>query len=193
MKRVFGIGILVLIIVLTVQVLVLRLVIETGNGHFSWWTWWEAFSSFVQNNKGSIVSAAGGICAAIGTLVTVFKYNPKIKAWFNTLGVGFKTWCESFGKKVEDTRTAVDSLKKEMKDFLDDMRDILKASSGFLDSSRVKTEKQEAAILALIEAFEDVVKLSGASEEKKDIYIKNIENAKTAIGGVTDGKDRKEI
>ena len=142
---------------------VLDAILEKGDETFAGQEWWEVVASWVRSNLGALVAGIGGALALFGSLLVIFRSNPKLRAYVNSLGTSCKNWFESIGSKIESLSTVFDTVSQSSK-------------------KMVRTvEKQQKTIALLIDALEDVIKLSGASEGKKDIYITKIEEAKKSI------------
>lgn len=138
---------------------VLDVLLEKGDETFAGQEWWEVVASWVRSNLGALVAGIGGVLALLGLLLV----NPKLRSYVNSLGTACKNWFEIIGNKMESLSTVFDTVSQSSK-------------------KMVRTvEKQQKTIALLIDALEDVIKLSGASEGKKDIYITKIEEAKKSI------------
>jgi hypothetical protein len=143
--------------------------LDSGDVRFEGRDWWQTLSLWVRQNLGSVVSAIGGIVAAMGVLVTLYRSNPRLRAYVSALGTSCRGWFEQIAGDVHSSRAYLE----------ENLSTLLRLN----EEMRVRCDRQTAAVKALIEALEDVVKLSGASEGKKEIYIKTIKEAKGAIEG----------
>lgn len=137
--------------------------LNEGDELFAEQPWWQVFACWVKEHVGEIVAGVGGFVTLIGALLVLLKTNPKLKAWITSFGKSCKAWFES----ISD---GIDKLKKSFSSVDDKAEKVVK-----------KIDRLERCVLGLVEAFEDVVKLSGADEGKKEIYIKQIEQAKAAV------------
>lgn len=124
---------------------------------------WEIISGWVREHLGEIVAGLGGLVTLVGSLLVLLKTNPRLKAYLNSLGKSCKTWFEGIINSIKDLLEKfekVDARSMELKE---------------------KVSRLEKGVMALVVALEDVIKLSGADEGKKEIYIKQIEQAKAAV------------
>lgn len=143
--------------------------LDSGDVRFEGKTWWQTLSLWVRRNLGSVVSAIGGLVAAMGVLVTLYRSNPRLRAYVSALGTSCRGWFEQIAGDVHSSRA-----------YLEENLETLLRLNGEL---RAQCDRQTAAVKALVEALEDVIKLSGASEGKKEIYIKTVKEARSAIEG----------
>lgn len=125
---------------------------------------WEIFQSWVRSHLGEIVAGVGGFVTLIGSLLVLFKTNPRFKASIEQFKKSCSGWLENISEGFGKIMNACDYVSKTA------------------DKTSLKVERLEKSVLALVTALEDVIKLSGADEGKKEIYIKQIEQAKAAVG-----------
>ncbi len=143
---------------------------------------WSEICTFVEKNYATLAATGGGIFAMVGVAVTTFKLNPKVFGWIESFGSSIKKWIEDLSENAKNAVDNVEDLEKKLDEFTNEVL-------GIVREIKKNTEKQRDATMAMIEAFEDVVKLSGASEEKKDIYIAKIEDARRRLGNDEEKKD----
>ena len=143
-----------------------------GDAAFAEAEWWAIFSTWVRANLDAILACVGGLAGLIGSLLVLLKTNPQLRAYINSLGTSCKTWFEGILSAMNNVITAVNENKAKNEELA------------------VQVKRQNDAIMLMANAFEDVVKLSGASEAKKDLYIREIEDAKTRIA---EGGDISEV
>lgn len=144
---------------------VLDTLLEKGDETFTGKEWWEVFASWVRENLGTVVAGVAGVMTLIGSLWMICRTSPTFRAYVNSLGTSCKNWFETIGKKIADV---FDVLKK----IAADIKDIAKTVKELRSSN-----------LLVVDTLEDVIKLSGADEGKKEIYIKKIEEAKKLCSG----------
>lgn len=143
-----------------------------GDQTFAGKEWWAVVSTWVRANLDAILACIGGLTALVGSLLMILKSNPKLRAYINSLGTSCKGWFNDISTNVDNV---VATLGKET------------AQSAKVEQS---VDKLQQTVVLLVDALEDVIKLSGADETKKDIYIKKIEEAKKSIA---EGGDRSEV
>ena len=143
-----------------------------GDSVFAEQEWWAVLSAWVRANLDAIIACVGGLSGLIGSLLILLKANPKLRAYINSLGVSCKGWFEGIVSNMEAVVSSVNEDKSQTK----------------LLAEEVKQQRETIALL--VNTLEDVIKLSGASEAKKDIYIKEIEAAKARIA---EGGDVNEV
>ena len=141
---------------------VLDALLEKGDESFAGKEWWEVVATWVRSNLGSVVAGIAGVLTLVGSLWLICRTNPKFKAYVNSLGTACKSWFETIGEKTNE----VAGVLREM-------------AANIKEMKRTIAALKESNML-LIETLEDVIKLSGADEGKKEIYIKTIEEAKKA-------------
>lgn len=125
---------------------------------------WEVFSGWVRSHIGEIVAGVGGFVTLVGSLLVLFKTNPRFKASIEQFKKSCSGWLENISEGFGKIMNACDYVSKTA------------------DKTSLKVERLEKSVLALVTALEDVIKLSGADEGKKEIYIKQIDQAKAAVG-----------
>lgn len=138
---------------------VINTVLDKGDENLAGQEWWDVLAAWVRAHLGEIVAAIGGVFAIIGFCVL----NPKVRAHVNTLGTACKNWfgiistkTEALDNKFDRTDKSITAMQKQM--------------NGLVQSN-----------MLLVTALEDVIKLSGADEGKKEIYIKTIEEARAMV------------
>lgn len=142
----------------------LEKLLEEGDALWSEKEPWEIFQSWVRSHLGEIVAGVGGFVTLIGSLLVLFKTNPRFKASIEQFKKSCSGWLENISEGFGKIMNACDYVSKTA------------------DKTSLKVERLEKSVLALVTALEDVIKLSGADEGKKEIYIKQIEQAKAAVG-----------
>ena len=137
--------------------------LNEGNEVFADQPWWDTMVDWVNEHMGDIVAGLGGLITLAGALLVLLRTNPKLKAWITSFGKSCKGWFEGIKEGIENLKSQFERVDA--------------------DSSKLvnKIERLEKCTMALVTAFEDVIKLSGADEGKKEIYIKQIEQAKAAV------------
>lgn len=143
---------------------ILNKLLDEGDEIFSEAKPWEAFSGWVREHSGNIVAVVAGMITLVGALLVLLRTNPQLKAYVTSLGKSWKSW-------VESVTNTLDGIGKKMGDVKNGSDDVVK-----------NVKNLQKMVSALTEALEDVIKLSGADEEKKAIYINRIETAKTEVG-----------
>lgn len=152
---------------------VLDKLLEEGDALWAEKEPWEVFEGWVRSHIGEIVAGVGGFVTLIGSLLVLFKTNPRFKASIEQFKESCGGWLENISKGFGSIMNACDYVSKTA------------------DKTGLKVERLEQSVLALITALEDVIKLSGADEGKKEIYIKQIEQAKAAVGKSEAADDEK--
>lgn len=155
---------------------ILDTLLERGDEQFAGQEWWEVLASWVRSNLGAIVAGLGGVFALVGFVVV----NPKLRSYVSSLGSSCKGWFEKIAASLERLLTGFKDIK------------------GALEAYTRAAERQTRSNMLIVDTLEDVIKLSGADESKKDIYIAKIETAKktfyeaTTGGEIGDGSNHEE-
>lgn len=155
---------------------VLDTILERGDEQFAGQEWWEVLASWVRSNLGAIVAGLGGVFALLGVVVV----NPKLRSYVSSLGSSCKGWFEKIATSLERLLTGFKDIK------------------GALEKYTRAAERQTRSNMLIVDTLEDVIKLSGADESKKDIYIAKIETAKKTFyeaapgGEIGDGGNHEE-
>lgn len=136
--------------------------IQKGDELFANEPWWDAFSTLVKNNMTTIVTSIAGAIAFFGSLL-LWKSRTKIKEYISGLGKALKEWFSSLNNKTKEIKESVEKL-----------------NSG-IEEIQKNLEKLKNADILTVDALEDMIKLSGADEGKKDIYLIKLEKAKSEI------------
>ena len=144
---------------------VLEKLLEEGDALWAEKEPWKIFQSWVRSHLGEIVAGVGGFVTLIGSLLVLFKTNPRFKASIEQFKKSCSGWLENISEGFGKIMNVCDYVSKTA------------------DKTSIKVERLEKSVLALVTALEDVIKLSGADEGKKEIYIKQIEQAKSAVDG----------
>lgn len=126
---------------------------------------WEVFSGWVRSHIGEIVAGVGGFVTLIGSMLILFKTNPKFRASIELFKKTCAGWLENISKGFDNILAACNKVD---------------TTTDKMEQEVVRLKK---SVLALTTALEDVIKLSGADEGKKEIYIKQIEQAKSEANG----------
>lgn len=136
--------------------------LQKGDEIFSGRPWWDSFSTLVRDNMSVIVTAISGAIAFVGSLL-LWKSRTKIREYISGLGKALKDWLSVLKTELGEIKSSTEKLQS--------------------DISKVKREleKIKKADVLTVDALEDMIKLSGADEGKKDIYIMQVEKAKAAI------------
>lgn len=142
---------------------VIEALLDGGDGIFEGNSRWEVCAAWVRSNLGEIIAGIAGIITLAGSLLILFKTNPKFGKSIDQ----FKSVCGGWFKTISDGFSSVKASCSDIRDTADET------------SREVKALK--AALLTLIDSYEDVIKLSGADEGKKEIYIGKIEAAKAEL------------
>lgn len=137
-------------------------VLQKGDELFEDQPWWTSFSSMVRENMPVIVTSLAGAIAFVGSIL-LWKSRTKIREYIDAFKESVKKWLSSLNTKANEIKTVVDESKESMANIKQE-----------LISMRNTTA-------LLIDALEDIIKLSGADEGKKDLYIMNIEKAKSEL------------
>jgi hypothetical protein len=136
---------------------------------------WEIFSGWVRNHLGEIIAGVAGFMTLIGSLLVLLKTNPKFKASIEEFKVSCKGWL------------------KNISEGFDKIIDVCKKTKTETLALKKKIDRLEKSISTLTIALEDVIKLSGADEGKKEIYIMDIEKAKSEIDAVSEIGNDEEV
>lgn len=153
---------------------VLDKLLEEGDALWAEKEPWEIFEGWVRSHIGEIVAGVGGFVTLIGSLLVLFKTNPRFKASIEQFKKSCGVWLENISEGFGRIMNVCDYVSKTA------------------DKTSLKVERLELSVLALVTALEDVIKLSGADEGKKEIYIKDIEQAKAAVNSLreADGDEK---
>ena len=138
---------------------VINTALDKGDESLSGQEWWDVLAAWVRAHLGEIVAAIGGVFAIIAFCVI----NPKVRSYVNVLGTACKNWFGEISSKTEKLVTFFANTDKKI-------MAMQKRLDAVLQSN-----------MLLVSALEDVIKLSGADEGKKEIYIKTIQEARKSI------------
>ena len=148
---------------------VINTVLDEGDENLAGQEWWDVLAAWVRAHLGEIVAAIGGVFALIGFCVL----NPKVRSYVNVLGTACKNWFGEISLRTEKLLmkfTKIDTVIAALQRRVD----------ALIESN-----------MLLVTALEDVIKLSGADEGKKEIYIKSIEAAKETVKKVNETEEVK--
>lgn len=142
---------------------VLDKLLEEGDELWSEKEPWEIFEGWVRSHMGEIIAGVGGFITLAGSLLVLFKTNPRFKASIEEFKLSCKGWLKNISEGFDNILNACNKVDS--------------ATSKIVK----KVNRLENTVLVLVTALEDVIKLSGADEGKKELYIRQIENAKSAV------------
>lgn len=142
---------------------VIEALLDGGDGIFEGNSRWEVCAAWVRSNLGEIIAGIAGVITLVGSLLILLKTNPKFGKSIDQ----FKSVCGGWFKTISDGFSSVKASCSDIRDTAD------------RTSREVKALK--AALITMIDSYEDVIKLSGADEGKKEIYIGKIEAAKAEL------------
>lgn len=148
---------------------VIDTLLEKGDETFAGKEWWEVAATWVRSNLGAVVAGVAGVITLVGALWLSLRTNPTFRAYVNSLGTSCKTWFETIGKQIKETFDVLGKMAEDIKGMAATIKDLRKVN------------------MLLVDTLEDVIKLSGADEGKKEIYIKKIEEAKKTCSEGGDG------
>lgn len=139
---------------------VLNELLAKGSEVFEGMEWWEVLSTWVRANFDAVIVFVGGFFSLCCVIYYKFCSNPKLKQYVNSVGTSCKGWFEKIDGGVNGIITSLWSFTSKITLLVEKVDVLLNMN------------------LLTVNTLEDVIKLSGADEGKKEIYLINIEAAK---------------
>lgn len=141
---------------------------------------WDAVYLFYVRYRAAIITVVSVIVFIIGAAVYVkihkrsdrlaYKNLQTVSAISNTVNDSLNATAENYAKLEDKVNESMIATKRQT------------------NATERSVRDQKKALELMAEALEDVIKLSGADEAKKSIYLSNIEKAKKAVSENEDPK-----
>ena len=141
---------------------------------------WDAVYLFYVRYRAAIITVVSVIVFIIGAAVYVkihkrsdrlaYKNLQTVSAISNTVNDSLNATAENYAKLEDKVNESMIATKRQT------------------NATERSVRNQQKALELMAEALEDVIKLSGADEAKKSIYLSNIEKAKKAVSENEDPK-----